>query len=189
MRSAFSGVAKLSRLLLALLLVCACGGGSAAREPTTPKTATAPLEFEFVAPDGSKFDSASTRGRVTVVLVITTYDLASQLVARRLEDALHTTRPRINVGAVALEPPKYGVLLETFRSSLGLTYPVVLADHLMLSGQGPFGDCSFVPTLFVLDREGRLVSRRQGPLTEKQITAALTEAESASEPRVSQKDD
>ena len=135
-----------------------------------------PVVFSFLTSDGVSFDSQGTRGRVTAILLITTYDLTSQLVARRLNDLLSSFRPRFNVAAVVLEPPKYAVLLEPFKSSLGLRYPVVLADYATLRGDGIFGKIPEVPIVIVLDPEGRPVWRLAGPATEQQIKKALREA-------------
>jgi hypothetical protein len=136
-----------------------------------------PVEFSYFAPDGTRFDSASTRGRVTAILLLTTYDMNSQLVARRLNDVLHSFKPRFNAGAVALEPAKYAVFLEPFKESLGLHYPVVLADQATLQGEGALADGIEVPTLVVLDVEGRPLWRLSGPATEQQIRNALRAAQ------------
>lgn len=137
----------------------------------------APVEFSYFAPDGTPFDSAGTRGRVTAILLLTTYDLNSQLVARRLNEVLQSFRPRFNAGAVALEPAKYAVFLEPFKESLGLRYPVVLADQATLQGEGALGGGVEVPMLIVLDVEGRPLWRLSGPATEQQIRSALKAAQ------------
>lgn len=107
---------------------------------------------------------------------MTTYDLNSQLVARRIEEMQHSFKPRFNALAIVLEPAKYSVLLEPFKLSLGLTYPVVLADHDTLQGTGPFGPIGEVPILVVLDREGRPLWRVTGPASEQQLRQALRSA-------------
>jgi len=159
-------------LTLTTLIACASApeGGSKLPGPVPD-----PLQFSFYAADGTRFDSAGTRGRVTVILILTTYDLNSQLVARRLNELQRTYKPRFNAGAVVLESMKYAVLVEPFKASLGLTYPVVLADHDMLQGQGAFGAVT-VPTLILLDPEGRPVWRVTGPATEQQLRKALNAA-------------
>jgi hypothetical protein len=110
------------------------------------------------------------------VLFVTTYDLASQIEAKRLDEIVRRHRPRANAGAVVLEPPKYAVLADAFRSSLGLGYEVALADAATLAGQGPFGNIPHVPTLFVLDRAGRLVWQKSGLATPREIEQALAAA-------------
>lgn len=163
------------RAILLGALVLGCAG-----DPAAPKVAAAerppPLEFAFIAQDGTRFDSQKTRGRATAILLMTTYDLNSQLVARRIEEMQHSFKPRFNALAIVLEPAKYSVLLEPFKLSLGLTYPVVLADHDTLQGTGPFGPIGEVPILVVLDREGRPLWRVTGPASEQQLRQALRSA-------------
>jgi hypothetical protein len=72
-----------------------------------------------------------------------------------------------------VEAPKYATLAAAWRGSLALSYPVAMADTLTLSGGGPFGAVSQVPTLVVLDRSGREVWRRSGVVETREIAAAL----------------
>jgi hypothetical protein len=136
----------------------------------------AQLHFSFTAPDGQVFESASTRGRVTVVLLIASFDMASNLMAREGNELLHTIKPRINVGAVLVEAPQYAQLKTTFQDSLGLDYPVVMADHATLQGRGPFGELVHIPTTLILDRHGRETARILGPATREQLSEAIEDA-------------
>ena len=72
--------------------------------------------------------SEELRGRATVLLFVTTFDLASQAEAKHLEDLYRTHKPRINAVAVVMEAPKYAPLARSFAEVLGLSYPVALAD-------------------------------------------------------------
>jgi hypothetical protein len=120
--------------------------------------------------------SETMRGRATALVFITTFDLASQLVARRLGDVVVSFTPRANAAAVVVEAPAYAELLPAYRSALSLPYPVVMADFATQRGAGPFGSVTHVPTLVVLDRDGREVFRRQGALEHDEIRAALRAA-------------
>lgn len=159
----------------ALFLAAAVGacGGSPAAPATAPEPVRAPAEFDWGTTEGGELSSATTRGRATALLFVTTYDLASQLVAQRLESVLHAHVPRANGGAVVLEAPRYAELAEAFRSTLGLSYPVAMADSLTLSGGGPFGPIEQVPLLIVLDRSGREVWRKAGVPDAREIESAL----------------
>jgi len=156
----------------------ACGGSPAGGADPESPDAREPIEFAFGTIEGTIFDSASTRGRSTAVLFVTTFDLASQAEARYLNELLREHTPRANAGVVVLEPPKHRVLAEAFQSSLGLTYPVALANPSTLSGQGPFGVIDGVPTLVVLDRDGRPVFRSSGAVSKQQMSRALRAADS-----------
>jgi hypothetical protein len=113
---------------------------------------------------------------VTALLFVTTFDLPSQVMARRLDDVTRRHRPRTNVGAIVVEPPSAAPLVDVFRTTLGLRYEVALTG----SGEersGPFGRIDRVPTLIVLDREGRQVSRSHGVLDGPEIQELLRAAE------------
>lgn len=134
--------------------------------------------FSYGTPEGEEFGSATTRGRVTALLFVTTFDLPSQLMARRLDEVVRRHRPRVNAAAIVLEAPDHAPLAEVFRTTLGLAYPVGLALTPGVQSEGPFGTIDRVPTLIVLDRRGREVTRRYGALEERDIVAALLRAES-----------
>lgn len=110
------------------------------------------------------------------MLFVATFDLASQGMARTLNDLARFHRPRINVLAVTLEAPKYAMFAETFRSSLGLSYPVAIADQKTRSGRGAFGATVAVPTLVVLDQQGRPVFSQAGAVAKEKIREVLIEA-------------
>ena len=155
-------------------LACATPSATA---PEAPRAQAEPIEFAFGTTQGALFDSSSTRGRSTLILFVTTFDLASQAQARYLNEVVREHRPRANAGAVVLEPPKHRILAEAFRTSLGLVYPVALANPSTLAGTGPFGDIGGVPALVVLDKRGRPVFRSRGAVSKDQMQDALRAAD------------
>jgi len=163
------------RLALLGLLVVACG----ASEPETPARPrpkrSAPIAFSYGTPTGRVFDSAGTRGRVTAVLFVTTFDLPSQVMARRLDDVVRRHVPRVNAGAVVLEAPNAAPLVDVFKQTLNLHYDVALSAT-GAERDGPFGDMDRVPTLVVLDARGRETFRAAGVLDAREIDEALTSA-------------
>jgi hypothetical protein len=162
---------------LALAAVCALACSSDPRPAVAPyKPSRAPVEFAYGTPTGETLSSSSTRGRVTVLLFVATFDLPSQLMAKRLDEVIHRHRPRANAGAIALEAPNDAPLVDVFRSSLHLSYPVALTNTTGVGEAGPFGTIDQVPTLVVLDAHGREVARAQGVVTELELDAALTRA-------------
>jgi len=142
-----------------------------------PRADNTPLSYSFPAiGDDVVVNSESMRGRATALVFITTYDLASQLLARRLGEVVTSFTPRTNAAAVVIEPPAYAELLPAYRDALSLPYPVVMADFATQRGGGPFGSISRVPVLIVLDREGRQVERLEGSIETSAIEAALRAA-------------
>jgi hypothetical protein len=158
------------------LMAWACGGGATEAVAPAYGGSGEPLVFAFKTQSGVVFTSQGTRGRPTLVALVTTYDLGSQLLLRRVEDALHTHRPRANAGAVVMEPPKYEVLLDTYSEAMNLSFPLVLADLATREGRGAFGPVDYLPMLFVLDVDGRVVARHEGPVEMETIMADLEEA-------------
>lgn len=156
-------------------LALACSSAPAPSVPTGRKGK--PIDFRYGSPNGEILSSESTRGRVTALLFVTTFDLPSQLMAKRLEAVTRRHKPRTNAGAVALEAPNSAPLVDVFRTSLGLSYPVALTNSTRLGERGPFGDVDQVPVLVVLDQRGVEVARATGVVTEQEIDQALTRAQ------------
>jgi hypothetical protein len=143
----------------------------------TERLTSAPIQFNFPAAGDDVIVSSETmRGRVTALLFITTYDLASQLLVRRLGEVIVSFAPRANAAAVVVEAPRYAELLPTYRQTMSLPFPVVMADFATLQGGGPFGSIANVPTLIVLDRDGREVWRHEGALERDKLEDALRRA-------------
>jgi hypothetical protein len=164
-------------LVLVMALISCAAPPRDASGPVTGSEAEPrqrPLFFSFTTTEGKSLDHSTTRGRATALLFLTTFDPASQVQAKALEQAFRSHRPRVNAGAVVLEAQSYGVLADVFRESLKLTYPVALADAATLSGDGPFGKIDRVPTTVVLDRAGRVVWQKAGLATIEELSDALS---------------
>lgn len=167
-----SSVGVLRLVGAAAFCAVACGGASP--DSQTPFSRThIPRSFDFVTIDGSHFSTTDTAGRVTVVVIITTYDLGSQVIMRELATVLRERTPRINAGAIVLEPPKNAPLVEAYAHSLQVSFPIALADAPTLEARGPFGSVNVVPTTIVLDADGNEVWRREGAMTHTEIDAVL----------------
>lgn len=159
-------------VLLVLAALPACGGSAPSdRAPTNRRGER--IDFVFAATDGTFVTGTKTQGRATAVVFVTTYDLHSQVQVRQLNEVLRSTAPIANGVAVVLEPPRYAPLIDAYRDSIGLTYPVVLADHATLERRGPFGYVDKVPTTVVLDYQGREVWRYYGVSETSALAQAL----------------
>ncbi len=118
----------------------------------------------------------ATRGRVTALLFVTTFDLPSQAAARRLAEVQARHVPRFNAAAVALESAENATLVGVFRDTLALPYPVAIADRVELQSSA-FGVVDRVPALVVLDRAGRAVRSHVGIFETPELVEWLQEAE------------
>lgn len=136
-----------------------------------------PVQFTFGTIDGGEVSSDTTRGRTTVLLFVTTYDLPSQAEAQLLRDVLSSYKPLANGAIVMLEPPQAAPLAQVWADSIGLKFPIAMASPALMSGDSQLGHIAGVPTLLVLDRRGRLHGRYEGAVTREQIVEALKRAE------------
>lgn len=151
--------------LAPLVFVGGCSKGTSADRPRRARG----VSYSFGTPDGRVIDERALAGRVTVLLFATTFDIASQEQARRL-DVLHRTyEPRLNVLCVMLEPPRNVELVRTFRQMLEVGYEVAIAGPELLAGRGPFGDVRAVPSWVVLGRDGEIAAAHAGPLTDQDL--------------------
>jgi hypothetical protein len=165
----------LARLVVVAPLLVACASGGEGSRAAAPRARSGPVAFTYGVPGGGVVDSNSTRGRVTALLFVTTFDLPSQVMARRLDASLRSHRPRINAAAIAIEAPNAAPLVEVFRSTLGLAYPVALTGG-GAEDAGAFGTIDRVPTLVVLDARGREVHRAAGVVEAEMLELFLEEA-------------
>jgi len=63
-----------------------------------------------------------------------------------------------------MEPPHSAPLAQVWADSIGLKLPVAMATPSLMAGESQLGRVAGVPTLIVLDRQGRLVSKSEGAL-------------------------
>jgi hypothetical protein len=162
--------------LLLLFAACSPAAQPSSSEPILERGR--PAEFAFGVLDGSVVTHETTRGRVTALLFVTTFDLPSQAAARRLADVQSRHRPRFNAVAVAIESAENATLVVVFRDSLALPFPVAIADQVELRASPLFADVDRVPTLILLDREGRPTYRHHGLFEPSALESWLRGSES-----------
>ena len=153
------------------LFLPSCEHGPEQRATATP-AAAAPV-YDYVALNGQHVSSVTNRGKVTIITIIATYDLASQVVIRELSEVRARQRRPISVLAVVLEAPKNAPLAEAFAATMELTFPIAMADQATLEGRGPFGRVDAVPTTIVLSPNGQEVWRHQGAVLAADLQQAI----------------
>ena len=136
-----------------------------------------PLQFTFGTIVGGEVSSDTTRGRTTALLFVTTYDLPSQAEAQLLRDVLSTHKPVANAAIVMMEPPQAAALAQVWADSIGLKWPVAMASPSLMAGESQLGRINGVPTLIVLDRRGRLITKNEGALGRDAIRECLKRAD------------
>jgi hypothetical protein len=178
-----AGLFRWGALSALFVLGAGCGGPPAA----TPSAASAPavgptVSFSYETLDGKTLSTESVAGRVTVLSFIATYDVSSQAQARFVVGLGREHTPRLNVGFIVLEPKENRPLIETFVAALGIPYPMAIADQATIAGQGPFAGLHHVPSVVILDREGREVRRHLGLVEQKELEQAVRAVEQAAAP-------
>lgn len=118
--------------------------------------------YAFDSLDERAVSSESMRGKPTVIVFVTTGDIVGQAQVSYLVHMARNDGDRVNYALIALHPRKETVLVEAYRKTLGVDFPTALADATAIQAAGPFGEIPAVPTLIVLDREGRIVWKHTG---------------------------
>jgi hypothetical protein len=156
-------------------------GCSKAPEAKAPVAEALPrgdrIDFDYPSLDDRPTDSASTQGRVTVVLFLTTYGDPSILAARFLTKVFREHTPRFNAIAVFLERVENRPLARIFRDSLALPFPSAMGSTDDIAGKGPFRGVDTVPSLVVLDRQGRETFRKIGVVPPDDLARILRGSE------------
>jgi hypothetical protein len=167
----------------ALALVVSCGG-EAVREADSPALVDRgpPIVFSYPTVDGSVLSSDALLGRYTVLGFVATYDEHSHAQALFLTRVVRHHVPRINAGVIVLEPEANRVLIEAFKSVVDPPYPVAIADEATIAGVGPFQELHHVPSIVILDPQGRLAWRHLGIAGNDVIDAALRALEKGKTP-------
>jgi hypothetical protein len=164
----------------ALLFGCGGPGAKEARGSSASLPGHGlPLRYAFVGIDGRRVSSEEYAKRVTVLAFLTTYDVPSQVEARFLASLLRHHTPRLNVAALMLENEDNRPLVDAFAVTLGLPYPIALVDASTIEGQGTFAGLHHVPSVVILDRDGREAYRHVGFIDEATLEAAVRAVERA----------
>jgi acetyl-CoA carboxylase alpha subunit len=112
-----------------------------------------------------------------VIIFITTYGDASIVQARFLKKAIKEHVPRANAAAVFLERVENRPLARMFSDKLELPFPTAMGDEASIAGKGPFSGVDTVPSVVVLDEQGREVWRKVGVAHPEELDRALREAQ------------
>jgi hypothetical protein len=138
-------------------------------EPTTGTV----VDFAFDSLDARPVSSPGTRGKVSVFAFVTTYDLGSQAQVNFLVAMAKHDGDKVNYVLVALEKKSERELVEVYKNNLGVTFPTALADEATIAGGGPFGDVHKIPSVVVLDRDGKIAFKKTGLAKADELRAVM----------------
>ena len=165
---------------LVAVAVAACGGPRAPIvEPVGATTSARPMpvDYAFESLDERPVTSGTMRGRVTVLAFVSSFDLESQAEVDFLAAMAKSDGDRANYAAIALEARENRELVQEFMAfftkKFGVSLRAAMGDAATIAGGGPLGDVHVVPTVVVLDREGRVVWLRTGLSKSEEIRAAM----------------
>ncbi len=154
----------------ALAVLVACGpkadagppvGVSIKGGPPLPPTDKS-IQYAFDPVDDRPVSSETMRGKPTIITFVTTGDIVGQAQVSYLVHMAKNDADRINYVLVALHPRKEIVLVDAYRKTLGVEFPVALGDASVTNATGPFGEIPAVPTIVILDREQRIIWKHTG---------------------------
>ncbi|MCH2110166.1 MAG: hypothetical protein MK135_12630 [Polyangiaceae bacterium] len=151
---------RLTRLfvLLTALFLGACT--QRYQSPVAAEVKSQALNASFGGLDGQVVQLAQFRGRVTVLLFFATYDLSSQIAARRLDDFYHAHQPKVNALGVALEAPRNVELVRAFGEFIEMDYPLVMMSR---QGSDIFSkEIYSVPAWVILKPDGSIAASLTG---------------------------
>jgi hypothetical protein len=163
---------RIRGLLLAALVAAASAGFGCGPKVVEPPVGTSdkpgaafpdrPVTYAFDTLDERPVSSAAHRGKPTVLAFVTTGDIVGQAQVDYLVAMAKNDGAKVNYALIALHPRKEIMLVEAYMSALKIEFPVALGDPSVMTPQGPFGEISAVPTIVVLDREGKIAWKHTG---------------------------
>lgn len=169
---------KAAALVLGTLLL-GCGGGKQANGPVGVSHGQgAPIAFSFDSLDERPVSSEASRGKLTLVAFIATWDMMSQAQADFVSAMAKTDGERNAYYLVALDDRINRELVEAFAKTLNLNCPVAVGDADTVAGRGPFGMVA-VPTVVLLDRHGREAWRKIGLAKSDELREVMASVERA----------
>lgn len=159
---------------LAAALLVACGGTKQETPVGVSMPDTkAPVSFEFDSLDARPVSSAAMQGKPSVLLFFTTWDALSQAEVGYVVAVAGDEQGRANFAMVALQERSARELVEIYRDTMKVTFPVALGDAAAIAGGGPLGDVHQVPSIVVLDAAGRIAWRYAGLVKPDELRARL----------------
>jgi hypothetical protein len=127
------------------------------------------VSFSFDSLDERPVSSEAARGRIAVIAFIATWDLSSQAEVNYLVAMSKHDEASVYYALVALDDPKNRELVEAYKKTLAVTFPVAMADQETVAGRGSIPGVNQLPTIVVLDRTGRVTFQRSGLVKPEEI--------------------
>lgn len=175
---------KRNGLVAAVLAWSAAGSmGGCAAKPAAPVVGASdkpgqpvpdkPITYAFETLDERPVSSSAHRGKATLLVFVTTGDLVGQAQIDYLVAMAENDGAKVNYALVALHPRKEIPIVEAYVAALKVDFPVALGDAAVTIASGPFGEIAAVPTIVILDRDGRIAWKHTGLAKPDQLRGQL----------------
>lgn len=154
--------AWLAAAMVAASAACAPAPAAPAEAPVVGASTVAvhpAIDFTFDSLDDRPVSSAATRGKVTVIVFVTTGSLMAQAQVDYVVAMANRDGDKVNYLLVAVETRDNRELVDLYRKTLKVAFPVAVIDPVSAAAAGAFGDVTAVPVTVVLDRTGHPVLR------------------------------
>ena len=166
---------KLLLILLAVLMLCGCGNGSTATEPTVTDPTTsekAAPDFTMYTLDGQKVKLSEFKGKPTILNFWASWCGPCKSEMPDLEEAYKTYGDRLNFVLVNLTDGKSETLEDasSFIQTMGYTFPVFY--DMDLDGATAYGVNSIPLTIFI-NASGEMVAYYTGAMSKEVLQTGI----------------
>ena len=124
--------------------------------------------------EGQTISLAALKGKVVVVDFLATYcDPCREEIPGYIEMQKKYGKDGLVIIGISLDTKK-PAYVKKFIEANGMNYAVVMGDLDTLDAFGDFHDAQiYIPTTFLINREGRIVSRKVGPMESVEYEAIV----------------
>ncbi|MFH1552506.1 MAG: TlpA disulfide reductase family protein [Candidatus Omnitrophota bacterium] len=108
---------------------------------------------------GKSFSLSDVKGKVVILSFWSTTCSACKLEMPHFQ-TLHEEYADKDLVIIGVALDRFGIfVVKPFVDARGITFPILLADNEI---EAAYGGIEWLPTTFVIDREGRIVEKREG---------------------------
>lgn len=137
--------------------------GCAGSTDPTPGIPQGSVDLSFIDYQGSTRQLAEYRGRPVVVSVMATWAGPALIEVERIRTLQENSNSAFEYLILVVDEDRR--MAAIFAEKFGITQAVgrVPSSQELVDDEGPFGPITMVPTSILLDQDGRIVVRSDGP--------------------------